>query len=333
MNTKSSLLRQIVIDRCLRSKTRHSIVDILNAVNAELGARNLEIVKTRHTILDDMTYISNHWNVIIKADKVGRYVYYSYEDPDFSIYNVGLTDEEIIHLSSTLVMLKRFQGLPNFEWIQKLIDSCEDRFEAIRPEHEFISLEENPYLVGIHNLTPLYDAIVHKKVLDIWYHSFKNPTALKYTVHPYYLKQFNNRWFLFGYNEAIKGISNYPIDRIENIEPNIKPFKDNTFVDFNDYFDEIIGVSREKDDKIETVRLFVSKHQWPYIETKPLHGTQRVIERMEDGSVVIQIEVIINWELEQTIMSQGEHMVVLEPLSLKQRICDRVKVMTENYNL
>jgi len=331
MNSRSSSLREIVIDRCLRSKTRHTMVDLLDAVNKELIARDLSPVKSRHTILDDMTYISNHWHVVIKNERIGNQVYYSYEDPNFTIYNLALSDDEMSHLTGTLVMLKRFQGLPNFEWIQSLIESCEEQFKAAKPESEFISLEENPYLSGLHNLTPLYDAIVHKRTLDIWYHSFKYPTAQKNTVHPYYLKQFNNRWFLFCYNDYRKEISNYPIDRIEKIEMNEKPFIENTFVDFAEFFDDIIGVSREKENVVEHIHIWISKKQWPYTQTKPLHATQKTIERRTDGSVVVEIKVIPNWELEQAILSQGEHMAVLKPESLRIKMKERVESMKSLY--
>lgn len=331
MNTKSSSIRIIVIDRCLRSKTRHTLVDIMKAVNSELEARNEIPVSSRHTILDDMSFITAQWHVVIKSEKVGRYVYYSYENTDFSIYNVALSEDEIINLTGTLVMLKRFQGLPSFEWLQNLVERCEENFKSSTPEPHYISLEENPYLSGLHNLTPLYDAIVHHKVLDIWYHSFKYPTAQKNTVHPYFLKQFNNRWFLFCYNDHRKEISNYPIDRIEKIEPNDKHYIENTFFDFEEFFDDIVGVSREKDDQVETVKIWISAKQWPYTQTKPLHATQKVIEKREDGSVVVEIKVIINWELEQTIMSQGEHMAVLNPDHLREKMKSRLATAMSLY--
>ena len=66
-------------------------------------------------------------------------------------------------------------------------------------------------------------------------------------------------------------------------------------------------------------------------ETKPIHGSQKVKERREDGSVVIELEVIINWELEQLIMSQVEHMCVLSPESLRNKIKDRIKLLQDLY--
>lgn len=332
MNTKQSSVREMIIDRCLRSKQRYSMADIMKAVNAELEARGENPVKSRHTILDDIYSMADRWKIIVDTEQIGRVTYYSYRDPNFSIYDMPLSDDEIVNLTSTLVMLKRFQGLPNFEWIQNLIDNCESNFKAVKEEKEFVSLEDNPYAKGLSLLTPIYDAIVNHKVLDIWYHSFRYPSAQKNTIHPYFLKQFNNRWFLFCYNDHRKEISNYPLDRIEKYEYNDKEYIENTFVDFQDFFDDMIGVSREKDSQLEIVHIWISAKQWPYFETKPIHGSQKVKERREDGSVVIELELIINWELEQLIMSQGEHMCVLSPESFRNKLKNRIQSLKNLYS-
>lgn len=331
MKTKQSAVREMVIDRCLRSKQRYSTTDIMNAVNAELEARGETPVKSRHTILDDIYSMADRWKIVVDSVRIGRVTYWSYRDPDFTIYELPLSDEEIVNLTSTILMLKRFQGLPNFGWIQDLIDNCESNFKAVRKEKEFVSLEDNPYARGLDHLSSLYEAIVNHKVLDIWYHSFRYPSAQKNTIHPYYLKQFNNRWFLFCYNDFRKEISNYPLDRIERIEYNDKRYIENTFVDFQEFFEDIVGVSREKDSQLEKILIWISAKQWPYFETKPLHGSQKVKERREDGSVVIELEVIINWELEQLIIGQAEHMEVLSPLVFRNRIKDRIRAMMNRY--
>ncbi len=331
MKTKQSAVREMVIDRCLRSRQRYSTADIMKAVNAELEARGEAPVKSRHTILDDIYSMADRWKIVVDSVRIGRVTYWSYRDPDFTIYELPLSDDEIVNLTSTTFMLKRFQGLPNFGWIQDLIDNCKSNFKAVREEKEFVSLEDNPYARGLDHLTPLYEAIVNQKVLDIWYHSFRYPSAQKNTIHPYYLKQFNNRWFLFCYNDFRKEISNYPLDRIEKIEYNDKRYIENTFVDFKEFFDDMVGVSREKDSQLEKVLIWISARQWPYFETKPIHGSQKVKERREDGSVVIELEVIINWELEQLIMSQVEHMCVLSPESLRNKIKDRIKLLQDLY--
>jgi predicted DNA-binding transcriptional regulator YafY len=107
-------------------------------------------------------------------------------------------------------------------------------------------------------------------------------------------------------------------------------FKENNQYDFNEYFDDFIGVSLIKNREPEKVELYISKDLYPYIETKPLHGSQKVVSRDEKG-VVICIEVILNHELEQLIMSYGESIKVLKPLILESRIKERVKKSLENY--
>ena len=44
----------------------------------------------------------------------------------------------------------------------------------------------------------------------------------------------------------------------------------------------------------------------PYIETKPLHRSQTVVERDPDGSAVFQLEVVLNYELERDLISYAE---------------------------
>ena len=330
MNSRSSSIRLMVVDRCLRGGQCSTLMDIQEAVNRELVSRGERPVSSKHTILSDFSDISSIWHADIQSIKRGRKVYYQYSDPEFSIFTRPLSDEEITVLRSTLLMLKRFEWIPTFEWIKDLINRCEDQFKAPVEETAFISLEENPYVQGLKYLQPLYDAIVNKKVLDIWYHSFRYPTAQKNTVHPYYLKQYNNRWFLFCYNEHRGEISNYPLDRIEGIEGNSLPYKNNIFCDFNEYFEDVVGVSKEKSAELETVSLWISSKQWPYFETKPIHGTQKVIEKREDGTV-IQLSVIINWELEQLILSQGEHIRVISPDPFREKIKKRILSCVDAY--
>lgn len=331
MNSKSSTLRLMVVDSCLRSKQRHTLKDVMNAVNRELEARGERAIVSKHTILDDFDVIANLWHIVVLKEKVGRYVYYRYEDQDFTIFKQPLNEEEITILRSTLLMLKRFEWIPTFEWVNNLIERCEDQFKAPKEEAFFISLEENPYVHGLTYLQTFYDAIVNKKVLDIWYHSFRYPSAQKNTIHPYFLKQYNNRWFLFCYNEYREEISNYPLDRIEKVEVNsTTQYKDNAICDFSTYFEDLIGVSRTKNDEPVKIMLWISSKQWPYFETKPIHGSQMVMEQNEDGTVV-KLDVCINWELEQLILSQCEHIRVLSPESLRTKIKERILASIKNY--
>jgi predicted DNA-binding transcriptional regulator YafY len=92
----------------------------------------------------------------------------------------------------------------------------------------------------------------------------------------------------------------------------------------------MIGVSRSIEDTPEEVRLFISNKQLPYILSKPLHGTQRVIEYLDDGAV-ISIKVILNFELEQTILGLGKSVKVLSPNVLVDRIRQNISETNKFY--
>ena len=93
-------------------------------------------------------------------------------------------------------------------------------------------------------------------------------------------------------------------------------------IDFNEYFEDVIGVTVKGE--VQKVVLKVSKDLWPYINSKPLHGTQKV-KLIETNFVIISVELKLNYELQSLLLSHGEKIEVLEPEILKNEILERVK--------
>ena len=53
---------------------------------------------------------------------------------------------------------------------------------------------------------------------------------------------------------------------------------------------------------------------YKYIMTKPLHTSQRLLERnRDDGSCIFEIEVVLNFELYSVLMGYGPGVRVLSP--------------------
>ena len=147
--------------------------------------------------------------------------------------------------------------------------------------------------------------------------------------HPYYLKQYNNRWFVFGKNPLFENITNLALDRLIDVEVLDKIFIE-TDLDFKEYFEDIIGVTFNEKKQATNIILRVDKSLWPYIETKPLHGSQKVIQKGENY-VDIKLELIPNYELESLILQHGEKITVLEPSTLSNKIQDRIQQLIKKY--
>ena len=296
----------------------------MEACNVALEEAGYNKVKSKVTILKDLDGIVNDFPDAVIVKKIeGRNVYYEYEDKSFSIYNIPLNDDEMAQLAQTVSILSRFEGMPNFDWVDDLIEHFKSSLNIPSTRDTIVAFDENFDLIGRNYFTQLFSAIASQQALEIKYQPFERP-AINHLFHPYLLKQYNNRWFLFGCVDGYSSLTNLPLDRIQEIKPASIPYKPNSDIDLKEYFEDMIGVSRRYDDKVSIVQIKVDKSLYPYIETKPLHGTQRVIGRNEDG-VIIQIEVIVNRELRQLLLSYGSGLTVMKPKELQQILVEESK--------
>ncbi len=328
--TKNALIRQRVIDRCLRSPKRYSVKEMMEKCNIALEDAGYKPVSSKVTILKDLEGIMNDFpDAIINRRQMGRNVYYEYDDKSFSIYNIPLNDDEMAQLTQTISILSRFEGMPNFDWVDDLVERFKSSLNIPSTRETIVAFDENFDLKGRNWFAKLFSAIASQQALEIKYKPF-GKGVITYLCHPYLLKQYNNRWFLFGCVEGYSNITNLPLDRIQDISPANIPYKANTEIDFQEYFDEMVGVSRRQGDKLQRVQIKVDNSLYPYIETKPLHGSQKVLKQDHD-SALIEIEVIVNRELKQLLLSYGCQLHVINPKSLSNEIEADLKKNLENY--
>lgn len=327
-NIKNGFQREIIIDRCLQSRRGYSTQEIMDKVNDALESRGDKPVNAPNTIRNDILAIENRWNIVVEQIRSGREIKYRYEDPDFSIYNTPLSEDDIIQLTESVSILRRFQGMPGFEWIDELNARLQISINA--KSKPVIGFDDNERLKGMEHFSELFNAINGENAIKIGYKPHKGEVREE-IVHPYYLKQYNQRWFLFGLNELRDDISNYALDRIQYIlEANVK-YKPNTTIDFDKFFKDIIGVTKNREQEAVTIELLVIADQLPYTLSKPIHRTQRVVRRNEDGSAVISIKVIPNFEMKQLLLSFGERITILSPKYLREEIKQRIEKNLENY--
>jgi predicted DNA-binding transcriptional regulator YafY len=332
--TKHQLVRYNKLDRCFQNFGKeYSIDDLLEAVNEAISEhdKNSSGVEIR-TLRKDIQFMrsTSGYDAPIETIKGINGFYYRYSDKSFSIYKSPLNDTEIEQLKKAVSILQRFEGSPEFEWVNEIAPLLNDKFSLKSQEKEVMSLESNIDYKGYNLITPIFNAIINKTVIKIKYKPF-NTSEYEITFHPYFLKQYNSRWFVFGYNEYNHNSQwNLALDRINgDIEKTKNKYKDDT-TNWQDFFEEMIGVSKEKDEQSEEVKLVFNKEQAPYIKTKPFHGTQKY-KVLEDDSMEVRINVIINYELEMKILSFGEKVKVISPERLMIKIKERINKQLENY--
>ena len=316
---KNATIRYQALDRCFRNPgRRYSINDLIEVCNDALleidpdssGVKRRQIYEDIKFMKDSLGYVAP-----IESYKEGRNAYYRYYNRDFSINNQPLNEQEAQQLKESLMTLSRFKGMPQFEWVEEMKARLEQSFN-FKTEENVISFDENEFLVGKEHIGDLYNAIINKTTINIQYKPYSKDSIVL-DISPYHLKQFNNRWFLFGKSIGYDNLSNFPLDRIISIQESKTKYDVNTDVDFEEYFEDIIGVSFPIGLQAEKIVLKIDIKRWPYIKTKPIHGSQKTIEENESYAV-IELELIINKELTALLLSYIENIEILSPTEFRQ---------------
>lgn len=326
---KNAQLRYQVLDRCFRNfQKRYEIEDLQNEVNRQLT----DIADTEvglRQIREDIKFMRDRmsWRAPIVAYPYdGKKCYYRYSDPEFSIYNNELS--VIKKLQTAIDMLSRFRGTATNVWFEEVISNLECRFGLKSNAEHLISFEQNEQLKGIEHLADIIDATIDHQLLNITYLTFRGKEILM-TIHPYYVKQYNGRWFLYGLNDELNRVSNLALDRIQDYEKSEKPFRKNESYDFSTYFDDVMGATIPNDDvKKETIGLRFTASRFPYVISKPIHKSQKVVDE-EDK--IVEIQVRPTRELDQQLFSFIPDVEVLYPEWYRQQIKEKIEENLKKY--
>ena len=329
---KNALLRYQILDRCFSNRYRkYTIEDLVDAVNEALYDMYGSEVSMRQ-IRDDIKYMRDRVSYNAPIETVpfeGKRCYYRYSDPNYTIFNNELTTEEVTKLCSTINMLGRYRGGAN-RWLEEVISNLELRFGIKTNREHVVAFEQNEQLRGLEFLSELIDSAINHQPLNLLYRTY-NGKETNIVIHPYHVKQYNNRWFLFGLEQTPNGdrIANRALDRIVKFSKANVPFVPNTSIDFSTRFDDVVGVTIPDDDvQKETVVLKFEPDRFPYVVSKPIHHSQKVLS---EEDCTLQIEVRPNKELESVIFSYFPHVEVLEPAILREQFKEKISKNLKKY--
>ena len=323
---KNAYLRYQILDQCFSNKHRKfSFDELVDFVSDKLGY-NISPRQIREDIAN--LRIDPYYAPIEATRYDGKKCFYHYTDSEFSIFKNELTTEELTNLRSTIEMLNRYRGFPANAWLEEVISNLEYRFGVKANSENLISFEQNDMLKGLEHLSGLIDATINHQTIELSYQSYGKDKR-QILVYPYYIKQYNGRWFLFGKNGTKNRIESYALDRIEEYNLSDKPFVKNESVDFSTFFDDVIGVSvsYNKDVVTEEVVLRFSEKRFPYVVSKPIHHTQKVL----DEPYTISIMVKPNRELFQQIFSFIPDVEVVSPEWLRNEVRDKIQENIKKY--
>lgn len=334
---KNALTRYKYLDEMLSDRHHfYDIHDLTEKCNQKLIDAGFPEVSQR-CIEKDINYLEyDPFYAEIERYRVNGRRCIKYKNPSFTIFRKELSEEESNLILEVLNTIGQFDGLAHFEWL--------DRFKmglGLKTRPRIISFSNNPYLQNSNLLGVLFDNISNQVAVRLVYHTFTDKKTKEIIFHPYLLKQYNNRWYLIGAADDAK-ILNFALDRIDAVialpEVKYKPCNG----DLTDRFDDIIGVTLYEDKNVEHILFWVSNLSMDYVDTKPIHGSQRQYkgEKEEEfrsqypslnEGAFFSIDCIPNYELIRELSSFGKELVVLSPSSIQEDIFNRIKSMLDGY--
>lgn len=329
--------RILIIDHLLRENKSKKLSkqELLNVLNKRLLDEKLNSISIRQ-FDNDITTFKKKLGKKLSVKEGLKHIYY-YDRKDISINNsVGVKSKDI---KLAIDFIKGFRGENIL--LKTLESEIEKKFNiksaSLTPFHlDSNNIYDKEYSKFI---PKIYKAITNSIVLRIKYAPRKKKSEkLVYTFHPYLLKEFNGRWFVFGYCLEKSEINYFHLsidNRILKIEENHSiEFKTKSKkIDYDLYFKDRVGVSDGiygMDKTKHKIKLRFTKDYYDYIQTKPLSniiGQPRVI----GDFIEVSFNMYINNELISRIFSYKSNCEVLEPEVLRKKMREEILKLNNIY--
>ena len=325
---KNKEIRFRVLNKCLRNPCREFTIDDLVEECNKVLRRKMKQEVSKRTIQNDIEELKlEPYNIELKKNfRSGHKALFRYADTDFDLPIFETDDEERNKIMEAIFVLKRHKGEPQYDWARALLMQVEGEMldEDATP---IVSFQANPDLQGLDHFEPLLRAIMAKHVLKLRYTPFEKKT-ITVNVYPYFLKQYNYRWYLIAKAVGYEKYAHYPLDRINDFKDVAIPYKE-ADEDFEEYFKDVVGITIPESEAQDII-IKVNKQSKGFVLTKPLHSSQEDIEKTEDYAI-IKIKVKPNFELDALILSFGPNVEILAPESYRDHISEKIKQMYGHY--
>ena len=317
---RSRIHRHVRLDVLFGSDGGVTIRDILNDPKID--------VVSKRTIQNDISEFQKEFNATFRTDLFrGKEKIWKYNDPNFSVFP-KTNDMDIIRVA--IERLNAYKPDPRYDWLKSYLQEIQKGFSDT--SINALSFDFNDDYEGLEHIKKLLEAIINRYPLKMRYKPFGKP-EFETNIHPYHLRQYNKRWFLFGYVEEKDSVLNYALDRIVEVNHLQKEYRDGN-INFDVYFDEIVGVSNDVNKQVEKVKLKINKKSYDYIRSKPIHNTQKVLNKEStDEYIIVSLTLKINMELKMLIFSYADAIEVLEPAWLRDEFAVAVKKLSSKYKV
>lgn len=329
MANKNKLIRLKIIDQCLRNRYRLCTLEALIKACSEALYEYEGVDKgiSKRSVQED-----------IKDMRSGKFGYeapivcedglYRYSDPAFSIFNSPLLADDVEAIRSTINILNQFSELGQTDALRQIETKLRNLLATYDEDDRLlIQFEKATYPAAEQWLKTLYGYVKRKTGLAITYQPFTYDAPATFRAFPLLLKEYNDRWFLVSFNLNGDFIQNFALDRMVSIVEDHTV--DEPLLSFDPvfYYQHLIGVSRAEAGT-EEITFKTTPVLRRYLETKPLHSSQQLLDARES---LFMVKLGVNFELKAKLLSHGPALTVLTPQHLREDLANQHRLAIEQY--
>ena len=173
---------------------------------------------------------------------------------------------------------------------------------------------------GVENVQIILEAIDKQKGIECVYYSFDKATKKQQLLIPYFLKTWEQRWYLAAEpDNHHHGISIFALERMGNIrltEKKMLPSNDVTAVE---YWEGSFGVNHSDNQVPEQIVIKAYGAQAEYIRALPIHESQKELERTDEYTI-FEYHIVPCFNLFQQLLWHREKLEIIEPIKMREEM-------------
>lgn len=362
----SKEIRFKTLDECFRHPiglTKDEIIEKVEGKLLESGREGVYQIRMFEKDVKEMKFLSPDFKKNLETGSMKKYIegyqymkkIYKYADRSFSYYDSELNAREKDLIKKAVNFLFKIDT-KSLTWLDEITNGLEIFRDD--KEEKVIFFDERQKQAVERSFKLIYDAIIRKKPIAFSFRQVNSQKSEKYLVSPYFLKQFDQKWYLLGkrhFNSKAE-IERFPLSRIVSdsleIRENLGLIPSS--INVEEYFRDKFGIE-DFGKNPEVIILKIKKSLYERITDKPIHSSQYLLrdkKAFEDlvagGSIknkvfkipseeelkeylFLFLQVGINPNLEKLLLSYGSDLMVIYPFKLLKSQRSKIQAMLENY--
>lgn len=183
---------------------------------------------------------------------------------------------------------------------------------------------------GEHYLATVLEAMQANRVLRVVYKSFFKNETDSFTLSPYALKIFRQRWYVLGASSHREGLRTFALDRVQDLSIGEESFVLPRGFSAEKYFADFFGIVADKEQELEEVCLRVYGKQIAYFKSLPLHKSQRILQESK-AYTDVSLSLSPTYDFLQELLHHGPLVEVLSPEWLRNELREMLNLTLERY--